>query len=548
MSPGLLADLWAALPVGVLLLNRDGDVTFANDAATAFFQPLEPMGRQLWALLRQAGLSDGGALSAAIEMQQASPPIRISLADGRILDSRTRPLPNGGAIVTLMDISLHVQNAELASRDPLTGLANRIALHQCLASMMTESRQTGVPVALLCIDLDRFKPVNDTLGHPVGDGLLVKVAERLRSTVRKTDLVARLGGDEFAILQAAAPQPESAESLATRLVEILGRPYNVSGHTLNIGASVGIAVYPADGNDGEALLRHGDLALYRAKADGRGAWRHFEPSMDAELAARRTLEAELRRAVEEGQFELAYQPQIGLQPDEIIGFEALLRWCNPTRGFVSPSSFIPLAEESGLIIPIGEWVLNTACREAARWPRPVTITVNISPLQLRDPMLLATVRAALESSGLDPARLELEMTEVALLTNSHGALPALQGLRALGVRISVDDFGTGRSSLSYLRKFPFNKIKIDQSFIRATDDSVDCGAIVRAVAALGTALGMKTVAEGVETAAQLERVRADGCTEVQGYFTGRPLPATTASALLGDPDQFQHLARTPPQV
>ena len=357
------------------------------------------------------------------------------------------------------------------------------------------------------------------------------MGERLVKAARQEDLVARLGGDEFAILQVGAGQPDAAEALATRLVDLIGRTYVVDGHMLNIGASVGVALAPADGQDPDVLLKNADLALYRAKADGRGVFRFFEPDMDARMQARRSLEIDLRRALALKEFELVYQPQVDAVDGTVKGFEALLRWRHCERGMVPPADFIPLAEEIGLIAPIGEWVLRTACAQAARWPKAVSLAVNLSPVQFRGAKLVATVTSALAQSGLSPDRLELEITEGALLSDTETVLGVLNALRSLGVRISMDDFGTGYSSLSYLQKFPFTKIKIDQSFVRQMEDSADCSAIVRAVIALGQSLGMKTTAEGVETEAQRDRIRAEGCTEIQGYLTGRPMCAADANAL-----------------
>ena len=376
--------------------------------------------------------------------------------------------------------------------------------------------------------------MNDTLGHPIGDALLRRVAERLVKAARRDDLVARLGGDEFAIVQVGAGQPEAAEALAGRLVDLVGRAYVVDGHMLNIGCSVGVALAPEDGDDPDTLLKNADLALYRAKADGRGVFRFFKPDMDAKMQARRSLELDLRRALALKEFDLAYQPQVSAHDGRVTGFEALLRWRHPERGQISPADFIPLAEEIGLINPIGEWVLRSACAEAARWPSDVSLAVNLSPVQFRGAKLASVVTNALAQSGLPAERLELEITEGALLDNTDTVLNMLNTLRSLGVRISMDDFGTGYSSLSYLQKFPFTKIKIDQSFVRSMDESPDCSAIVRAVIALGRSLGMKTTAEGVETEAQRDRIRAEGCTEIQGYLTGRPMTAEAAAALVRD--------------
>ena len=420
----------------------------------------------------------------------------------------------------------------MSVRDSLTGLVQRAALKERLTQIVAASHRTGAGAAVHFIDLDRFKAVNDTLGHAVGDALLVKVAERLRSTLREGDMAARLGGDEFVVVQVAVDRPEKAQAVATRIADLISRSYVIQGHMVNVGASIGIAMFPADGADGETLLHHADLAVYKAKADGRGQSRFFEPSMNARMQARRALEMDMRRALASRQFHLNFQPLVQLATDRISGFEALLRWSHPERGLVSPAEFIPLAEEIGLIGPIGEWVLRTACREAITWPSPATVAVNISPLQFKGGKLADTVASALAQSGLPAERLELEITEGALLDETNLVVSTLHTIRKLGVKISMDDFGTGYSSLSYLRKFPFDKIKIDQSFVRGLGSSVDCNAIVRAVAGLGASLGMRITAEGVETPDQMTRVRTEGCTEVQGYLTGRPLVAEDVAPLL----------------
>jgi diguanylate cyclase (GGDEF)-like protein len=382
------------------------------------------------------------------------------------------------------------------------------------------------------VDLDRFKIVNDSLGHPIGDALLRKVSERLLGLAAEGDTVARLGGDEFVIIKPGLTDVADAEALAGRVVDLVGRAYALEGHMLNIGASVGIAMSPANGCGADALLKNADLALYSAKAEGRGRFRFFEPEMDARMQARRAIELDLRRALALKEFALEYQPQIDLQNQELVGFEALLRWRSAARGTVSPASFIPIAEEIGLIVPIGEWVLRTACMEAARWSRPLAVAVNLSPLQFRSANLVATVVSALANSGLDPSRLELEITEGALMEDTDDVVTTLKRMRNLGVRVSMDDFGTGYSSLSYLQKFPFDKIKIDQSFVREMSHNEEAAAIVRAVARLGASLGMTTTAEGVETEEQLAAIRAEGCSQVQGYLTGRPMSGEGAAALV----------------
>jgi diguanylate cyclase (GGDEF)-like protein len=389
----------------------------------------------------------------------------------------------------------------------------------------------GERLAVLCLDLDRFKSVNDTLGHPIGDRLLIAAADRLRQCVRDNDIVARLGGDEFAIVQTGSAEPTDATTLAARLIETISTPYELDGHQVVVGLSIGIAVAPNDGLDPDQLLKNADIALYRAKADGRGTYRFFEPEMDARMQARRTLELDLRKASANGEFELFYQPQVDVQTRRINGFEALLRWHHPQRGMVTPSDFIGLAEDTGLIVPLGAWVLQQACTEAATWPRDIKVAVNLSPVQFKSKNLLPVIVSALAKSGLSPGRLELEITESVLLQDSDATLTMLHQMRDLGLKISMDDFGTGYSSLSYLRKFPFDKIKIDQSFIREMSGN-DSLAIVRAVTAMGTSLGIVTTAEGVETFEQFEQLKLEGCNEVQGYLFSPPRPASEVKELL----------------
>jgi diguanylate cyclase (GGDEF)-like protein len=413
----------------------------------------------------------------------------------------------------------------MAKHDALTDLPNRVLLRERLEKAL-KARRREDDLAVLCLDLDRFKDVNDTLGHPLGDALLKAVADRLRTCVREMDTIARLGGDEFAIVQLAASQPTDATALAARIIGILSAPYEVNDHQLVIGASIGIALSPDDGTNPDELLRNADLALYRAKNEGRGTYRFFETEMDARMQARRKMELDLRKALVTGEFELNYQPLVNLECNEISGFEALLRWHHPVRGTVSPAEFIPLAEETGLIVPIGEWVLRQACAEAATWPTPIKVAVNLSPVQFRNRNLVNTVFSALSATGLAPQRLELEITESVLLQKSEVTIATLCQLHEFGVRIALDDFGTGYSSLSYLRSFPFDKIKIDRCFISdLTKNDGDSLAIVRAVAGLGRALAMATTAEGVETKEQLEIVRAEGCTEAQGFFLSPPKTA-----------------------
>jgi len=425
------------------------------------------------------------------------------------------------------------QIARLAHYDPLTELPNRVLFQKDLGEALARRSRTGDQLAVHFIDLDRFKTVNDTLGHPLGDALLRIAAERLRGCVREGDTVARLGGDEFAVVQTGLTDLSGATRLAERVVEAMAAPFDLQGHQVMIGASVGVSVAPSDGDDADELLKKADMALYRAKADGRGAFHFFERAMDEQLQARRALELDLRRALVAGEFQLYYQPLYHLGDDRVTGCEALLRWNHPDRGMVSPADFIPIAEEIGLIVQLGEWVLREACAEAATWPDHVRLAVNLSPAQFRDRGLVRTVVSALAISGLPAERLELEITESVLLQDNVANMGMLHDLKALGVRISMDDFGTGYSSLSYLRSFPFDKIKIDQTFVRDILEDSDAMAIIKAVLDLGASLGIVTTAEGVETVEQLNALRDQGCAEIQGYFISRPAPASDIARLLG---------------
>ena len=400
-----------------------------------------------------------------------------------------------------------------------------------MAMLLAAGPQSGT-FAILSLDLDHFKSVNDTLGHPIGDKLLQAVAERMRGSVRETDIIARLGGDEFAILQATYDQPADASSLATRLIEAVSAPYQLDGHQVVVGTSVGIAIAPGDGTASDQLMKNADLALYRCKADGGSRYQFFEAQMDADREERRALELDLRKALVNGEFTLNYQPIVNLKTGKITACEALIRWHHPKRGLIPPLEFIPIAEEAGLIVPIGEWVLGQACADAMEWPDDIAVAVNVSPTQFRAGDFIKVVTNALEKSGFPASRLEIEITELVLIQDSNAALNLLRRIKDIGVIIAMDDFGTGHSSLAYIRSFPFDRIKIDQSFIRDLPKSKDSLAIIRAVVGLGRSLGIVTTAEGVETQDQLEVLRTEGCTEVQGFFFSPPKSAREIKDLL----------------
>ena len=450
------------------------------------------------------------------------------LADGRVISLVSKPIFGGGWLATHEDITER-QCAEdrighMARHDALTDLPNRVLLRERLEHELKRVKR-GECLAVLCLDLDHFKSVNDTLGHPIGDELLKLVADRLRGCTREPDTIARLGGDEFAIIMTKMQKSDDAAILARRVRELIIKPYQIDGHQIITDISIGISLSPDDGTEPDELLKNADMALYGAKADGRGTYRFFELEMDARMKARRDLEMDLRKALINREFELHYQPLVNLQTNEITAFEALLRWKHPTRGMISPADFIPIAEETGLIIPLGEWVLKTACNETVNWPDHVKVAVNLSPTQLTNRNLVEVVKKALAESGLDARRLQLEITETVLLQNTFATLARLHELRKLGAQIALDDFGTGYSSLSYLRSFPFDKIKIDQSFIQDMSNGAEPLAIVNAVAGLAKCLNMISTAEGVETQQQMDTVQSIGCTEMQGYLFSRARPA-----------------------
>jgi diguanylate cyclase (GGDEF)-like protein len=457
----------------------------------------------------------------------------VELEDGRTIAIHHHPMADGGWVATHEDVteqrSIEARVRHLARHDALTDLPNRVFFRDEMEKLEARIRR-GESAAVLCLDLDHFKAVNDTLGHAVGDKVLETVAARLREATRDTDLVSRLGGDEFSFLLHPLDDPAGAATVAGRVIKSIARPMQIDGHQVMIGTSIGIAVAPHDGEDAQTLLKKADMALYRAKGEGRGNFHFFEKGMDEKLQHRRMLEQGLKVALGRGEFRLVYQPLVSLGENRICCLEALLRWDHPEHGLISPVEFIPIAEETGVIATIGQWVLREACLATAGWPEHVRVAVNLSPVQFKRG-IVETVTAALKEAKLDPRRLELEITESLLLADTEQTLQTLHKLRALGVRISMDDFGTGYSSLSYLRSFPFDKIKIDRSFMQGLGDEKDSLAIVKAVIGLGQSLGMSTTAEGIETEEQLAAVRAEGCDEVQGFLFSPPLPQSGIDAL-----------------
>jgi diguanylate cyclase (GGDEF)-like protein len=533
------------MPIGLCMFDGSSRLVVSNERFEEIYGLSSKSARpgiSLPELLTScSNLADGAAgldamthfLSAS--EQCASSRGMIELTGGRMISIIHQPLPDGGWVATHEDVTerrrAEAQVAHMANHDALTDLPNRVLFRKRMEEALALSQQ-GNRVAVLCLDLDRFKLVNDTLGHPIGDALLRAVTERLQAQIRETDLIARLGGDEFAIIQPSTNHPSDAASLARRLVDVMSQPFELEGHQVVIGTSVGIAMTPGDdhSNDADTLLRNADLALYRAKADGRGIWRFFEIEMDAHMQSRRQLELDLRRALAMNEFDLFYQPIIDLRSGGVSSFEALLRWHHPERGLVMPGEFIPLAEEIGLIVPIGEWVLLRACSDAATWPAHPKLAVNLSAAQFAGRGPVPAVIAALKLSGLEPARLELEITETVVLDDTERTLCMLRDLKALGVSIAMDDFGAGYCSLNYLRKFPFDRVKIDRSFIEEIDQTEGSTAVVRAIVDLCDSLGMVVTAEGIETEEQLLGLRGM-CIGVQGYLFSPPRPAMEVPAL-----------------
>ncbi len=538
----------ANMSQGLCMYDGEGRLVLANARYFEIFgfdrEVIRPGTRYREVLAHSfaAGNYPGRSLEEVIAAREAFVAMRVRdtrllrlASSGRVARIMHEPMPDGGWILTFEDVTERRRAEErivfMARHDPLTGLANRAQFQEKLEQAVQQAAR-GSCFALLCLDLDGFKAVNDTLGHPAGDRLLQAVAARLMQLVREIDTVARLGGDEFAIVQLGATEAKEAAALAERILAAIAQPFDIDGQSVMVGTSIGVALAPADGADVETLMRNADLALYRSKAEGRRMWRFFEPGMNARAQSRRSMELDLRLALAREQLAVHYQPTIDAATRRICGFEALLRWTHPTLGAIPPHTFVPVAEEVGLIVPIGAWVLRQACTEAARWPEEIRVSVNLSPAQFRSPYLVRTVTEALAEAGLRPDRLELEITEALLLKDSEATVATLHRLRDAGVRIALDDFGTGHASLGSVRSFPFDRIKIDQSFVRDLATRAEAAAIVRAVTGLAADLGIATTAEGVETVEQMQRLMGEGCTELQGRLFSQPRPASGIAPLL----------------
>jgi len=529
---------------GLALFDRAGSVIVENHKMSAMRHDLKVEPSQSFTfgdLVSAVGLSDRiwGLNSSNAPMadfdQLTSQSFECVIDDNHAYVVKLTTVAGVGVLVTVDDVTERRQAQSkidfLAHFDSLTGLANRAHLQHELESKL-QNLEPSTKLAVLCIDLDRFKAVNDTLGHPIGDDLLRVVATRLKAAVRPSDIVARLGGDEFAVIQSGVRSIDNIGVVSERIISELAAPFLIQGHSINISGSIGVSVATEGTCDPADLLKRADLALYEAKSSGRNACRFFEHGMDERIQKRHALESDLRRAIIENQFELHYQPLFDLTRNEIEGFEALIRWRHPTRGLVSPIEFIPIAEETGLIKQIGKWVLRQACQDASTWPAEISVAVNLSSVQFTDSALYGDVVEALAKSSLVPERLELEVTESIILQDTETTLQTLREFKALGIRIAMDDFGTGYSSLAYLQKFPFDKIKIDRAFIDGINLNKDSLAIVRAVTSLSQSMGIKTTGEGVETEAELACLRVEGCTQAQGYLISKPVPAKAVADLL----------------
>lgn len=527
-------------PVPMFVLARDTQTFIAsNGAAVSHYGYTREEMRAM--TLRDLHVASTASMPAEQDFENAVLTCKHCTRSGQMIEvvmfSRFLDYEGTPAVlIAVVDITERKQAeariAHMAHHDALTDLPNRVLFRLRMSEALAQRGRSSGLLGTLCLDLDNFKLVNDTLGHPIGDRLLQEVAERIEGVVRKGDTAARLGGDEFAVLAHDVRSPEELTVLARRLIEVISDPYQIDGLAVSVGTSVGIAVAPSDGEDADRLLRNADMALYRAKADGKNTFRFFEAEMDARAQARRQLEIDLRTALAAGALEVHYQPLIELATGNVVGLEALLRWPHPVRGNIPPSEFIPLAEETSLITPLGNYVLRRACADAVLWPEHVKLAVNLSPLQFRVGNVFLSVKGALEQSGLNPERLELEITESVLLDKTDQVVAYLHALRALGVRISMDDFGTGYSSLSYLRSFPFDKIKIDRSFVHGIESNPQTLAIVRAILGLAEGLDMKVVAEGIETHQDLSCLASEGCKEGQGYFFSKAQPQAEVLRLL----------------
>ncbi len=524
---------------GIMMVDAEGRLVFVNERAARLLElpddalssrsTLDELAGQ-YPVIKELGVDTAKPDGGLVVHERAR-------ANGTMLEVRSIALPDGGMVHSFIDLTERRRNDErmmqLARNDALTGLANRAVLRDDLAKAAARMRRHGEKFAVFYLDLDQFKPVNDRLGHAAGDALLQAVSKRLRETMRDTDTVARIGGDEFAILQSAVVHQEDSARVAARILTALKAPYDIDGNILTVGTSIGIALAPADGLEPDELMRNADLALYRAKAAGRNCFRFFEPGMDAEVRARRTLEYDLQRAIEQNELRLDYQPIVALATQEIVGMEALVRWDHRRHGHLTSDQLMRAAEDVRMIVPLGEWLLNRACTDAAAWPAGVKLAVNLAPAQFRDRNLVDLVTEALAESGLPPRRLEIDVTETVLHTQGTDNLAVLHQLRNLGITMVLDDFGTGYASLSYLRAFPFDCIKIDRAFVRELTTRPDCAAIVSTVSDLGKKLGMRIAAEDVDHAAQLELLRGFGCTEAQGELFGMPKPASEIGRMLG---------------
>jgi diguanylate cyclase (GGDEF)-like protein/PAS domain S-box-containing protein len=530
---------------GLCMFDADGRILLFNKRYTELMgrtglplhgHSLLDVLRHQKALNRWDGDPDLFVATVIAEVRAGNTVTKVINRAGRSIRVIDEPMKGGGWVATFEDITEWQQAQEqishMARHDALTNLPNRILFREQLEKALRLAKRSD-QLAVLCLDLDHFKDINDSLGHPVGDALLKEVAARLGECVTENDTVARLGGDEFAIVQFCSNcEPAAVTALASLVVEKVAAPYEIAGHQLVIGVSIGISLAPDDGKNPDELLKKADLALYRAKEVGRGTYRFFEAGMDARAQARRLLELDMRAALQRGEFEVHYQPIRDVATNTVAAFEALVRWNHPQRGRISPADFIPLAEETGLIVQLGEWVLRQSCVDASAWPDHIGVAVNLSPVQFRNSSLVSSVKEALKAADFPAHRLELEITESVLLHSGEATLAVLHELRGFGVRISLDDFGTGYSSLSYLRSFPFDKIKIDRSFVSELTTREDSMAIVRAVTGLGKSLGIVTTAEGVETVAQFELLRREGCTQAQGYLFSPPRPAAEVAKML----------------